>query len=393
MSNHAILARVTQNGCDGLSKRIFWLTQSGQTDLMNGDRGLNIFSLYQLSVLRKQLDSGLSLDASQFRDQCTHVANITGLDHQITHEALLAATRSLSRMFSDTLSLSIRAGSSEPCLLPITANITDFAWDESNSSLSSFQSSLVDSFQSSLISAPTDMTATPPGPLSPDVSSIIPQPLRPKSSTPAANTSRPANLHLSSAPSSQAERLISLAKTRTPARRVPPPPVRETDSSSDESFVLRDGLGRRHHYHRKGDVVISPAPGQQAVSPASPRPDRANNPVAGAGFVPDSIFNGGTVTMESLTPTAGIMRAGLDDILSLDTVLIERPAVTQNDLDFAAAALAQPAQSTSLERMDTRDSSEDNAEKYTTYEEFERKYAYMMNLEYCDIISSDEDLY
>ena len=346
MSNHAILARVTQNGCDGLSKRIFWLTQSGQTDLMNGDRGLNIFSLYQLSVLRKQLDSGLSLDASQFRDQCTHVANITGLDHQITHEALLAATRSLSRMFSDTLSLSIRAGSSEPCLLPITANITDFAWDESNSSLSSFQSSLVDSFQSSLISAPTDMTATPPGPLSPDVSRIIPQPLRPKSSTPAARTPRrhhdPTALstHTESKPQLE-QRLTDLARTVTP-----PPPDSDSDTSV-ESFVMIDLLGRRHHYNKQGDVRISPAPSPLGARPSSPvyiprrlPPSRQPSPStqagaqvtpagAGAGLDLDLdldpvIYGGDTVTMETLTPTAGYFGERLDEILNLDTVLIER---------------------------------------------------------------------
>ena len=80
MSGHQILARVTQPGIDGLSKRIFWLAQSVNSDLIQGERGLNVFSLYQLSVLRSQLDSGLSLDTSQFRDQTTHVANIWDCD-------------------------------------------------------------------------------------------------------------------------------------------------------------------------------------------------------------------------------------------------------------------------------------------------------------------------
>ena len=80
----------------------------------------------------------------------SHIANIVSKDSDLSYDGLQRAVSNLSRLYSDTLSLSTRAGSAEPCLLPLTANITDFPIVESESSLSSFHSSLVNSFQSSL---------------------------------------------------------------------------------------------------------------------------------------------------------------------------------------------------------------------------------------------------
>ena len=87
-------------------------------------------------------------------------------------------------MYSDSASLSALAGDFEPCLLPLSANITDFPVRDTESSLSSFQSSLVTSLQSSLTHSPTSLALSPPH-ISTEAIPIIPRPLvRPTSSTP-----------------------------------------------------------------------------------------------------------------------------------------------------------------------------------------------------------------
>ena len=100
-----------------------------------------MFSLYSLTYRPEQLDSAVDLEFSELRQQTSHIANIFAKDEEISYDGLQRAMTNLSRMFSDTLSLSIRSGSPTPCLLPLTANISDFPADDCESSLSSFQSS------------------------------------------------------------------------------------------------------------------------------------------------------------------------------------------------------------------------------------------------------------
>ena len=145
-----------------------------------------MFSLYSLTFLPQQLDSALELEFSSLRKQTAHIANITASPAEFTYEGLERAVSNLSRMYSDTMSLSYIAGSPEPCLLPIMASISDFPVRDEESSLSSFQSSLVSSFQSSLINTSVDRALSPPHIPSNSIP-IIPRPLLPPtSSTPTS---------------------------------------------------------------------------------------------------------------------------------------------------------------------------------------------------------------
>ena len=123
----------------------------------------------------------MDLSFSRLRENTTLIANISAKDADVSHEGLQKAVDNLARMYSDTISLSSRAGDTEACVLPMSADIREFG-KANESSLSSFQSSLVDSLQLSLTSSPRSLHLTP---LSEDTVPIIPHLLRaPKSSTP-----------------------------------------------------------------------------------------------------------------------------------------------------------------------------------------------------------------
>ena len=117
-----------------------------------------MFSLYCLSYWPTQLDSAIDLYSSQLRNQTSHVASILADWPDVSHESLQRAMLNLSKLFSDTLSLSLRAGGSVPCLLPLRARLSEFTQNSSNTCRSS--SSVVDSLQSSLI-GPPDLDITP----------------------------------------------------------------------------------------------------------------------------------------------------------------------------------------------------------------------------------------
>ena len=151
-----------------------------------------MFSLYSLAYLPQQLDSALAppdLELSDLRDNTVHIANIWGHDKDVTYDGLQRAVLNLSRMFTDTMSLSLHSGGVSSVLLPLTANVTDFPELDSESSLYSFQSSLVESFQTSLTTSNTNsLLATPQEPIS-GLVPIVPQPLRaPMASTPTGST-------------------------------------------------------------------------------------------------------------------------------------------------------------------------------------------------------------
>ena len=162
------------------------------TTVAGENRGLNMFSLYSLAYLPQQLDSALAppdLELSDLRDNTVHIANIWGHDKDVTYDGLQRAVLNLSRMFTDTMSLSLHSGGVSSVLLPLTANVTDFPELDSESSLYSFQSSLVESFQTSLTTSNTNsLLATPQEPIS-GLVPIVPQPLRaPMASTPTGST-------------------------------------------------------------------------------------------------------------------------------------------------------------------------------------------------------------
>ena len=135
------------------------------------------------------------------------MANITARDADVSYEALQKAVDNLARMYNDSLNLSNRAGGGEPCPLPLKADLQDFDVHNTDSSLSSFQSSIVDSFQSSLLITPSRLALSP---LTADTVPIIPRPLRaPKSSTPTITTP-PATSSAQSSPSLPSSSTITM---------------------------------------------------------------------------------------------------------------------------------------------------------------------------------------
>ena len=381
MSGHQILARVTQPGIDGLSKRIFWLAQSVNSDLIQGERGLNVFSLYQLSVLRSQLDSGLSLDTSQFRDQTTHVANIWGRDDDVSHEGLQRAVNHLARMYSDTLSLSMSAGSAEPCLLPLTANITDFANEGDNSTLSSFQSSLADSLQASLVSAP--ILHSTPQPLTPDTIPIIPRLIRsppyiPRSIKPVSNHSSPT---LTSAPTQPipARRPIPRYEPAVPAfsetaDMTTIKPNAGLDAIFSLDTVLMDsgtapGVSTRDLDFQASAVSAYNQASGVAPYTATDGPDYTTS--AGSTFDHARFSQPHTNLEQEFVP--GWLPLSLATQPGPEW---ERPDVTNNQTN------------TSMDTEESKNSTEEskNSDGYTTYAEFERRFAGYFNVE-----DSDDD--
>ena len=342
LSSNTILARTTQQADDGLSKRIFWLVEMSGTR-QSDDAGLNLFSLYSLTVYPQQLDSAVGLDTSSLRDQTDHIANIWGKDAEVSHESLQRVVLNMSRMFMDTLSLSTRAGNPEPCLLPLTANISDFYSNDDDSSLTSFRSSLVESFQTSLIDhAGSFLNSTPTGPLSPLLTPIVPQPL----------PGSPADHHNPTVSFPQRHQLSALAQAFTPAR--------------DQARANRR-------------MINSPL--SQAVPTQCPR-----CPTAKSGFTEifgfeetdfwqratHLINSGDTVDMTTLTPNTG-----LQDVLNQDTVMMSTvPVVTEEDLNFVTEAAAGTIVN----------HESNNTDNFTTYEELSRRYQYVMT-----VSDSDED--
>ena len=170
---------------DSQNRRIFWLIETVGTE-SSCDYGMNFFSLYSLTFAQGDQDSAVNLSFSVLRRRTSLIANITARDSELSYESLQLAVDNLARMYNDTLELSLRAGNTEPCILPISADVTDFKLHESLT-LSSFQSSLAESLQSSLICSPTNLKVTP---LSDVTVPIIPKPLAlPKSSTPTVGRS------------------------------------------------------------------------------------------------------------------------------------------------------------------------------------------------------------
>ena len=152
------------------------MVETLNTDMIMGnERGLNMFSLYSLSFIPSMMDS--AIDMSELRAQTSHIANIWSSDEEVSYEGLQRAMSNLSRMYSDTLSMSLRSGSATPCLLPLTANLSDFPVNDTCSSLSSFQTSLADSLQSSLIETPANLLRTSSDNLDANLVKIIPRPL------------------------------------------------------------------------------------------------------------------------------------------------------------------------------------------------------------------------